>query len=652
MKKMLLLLILYAVYAAAAEKQGDPYANVEHFYLKNGMQVYLLADEKAENTSIELEVGVGYDIENSETYGLAHLVEHLVFRDRRVPYNDYLDFLEEEGATYVNGMTGPFQTRYLATIDSNRSYWIAEQFATMLFDKNVTKDDLEIERGALQTEIGEYTFLKKAAWHVFSFVRDVTPPQDDIYTDEFSLPPRKKPPAPYFAQVNNSRFDLDEVLRHYHQYYYPANVTLKIVGNFDSRTMKARISKSFGRFTREGNLTVKRPVYHPAMNQKPFTRFYDGGNENVGILGAKYLRDDYQKVIILEAYMESAASRLQRELRNERGQNYGVSAYMNHDRSAGIAGVYFDGLHEHFEENTRVVGDFLSEDAAALDRETIQQALDDYAREHYTSREHDSASLMRIIGELQTLRRDYGLKGTTPYTLFASITPAAFRSVVAQTLQPQARYTVIWREYYLFPLDLALLSTLFLILIIVAVFKTYRIDYRRLGLRYTKRDVTFERRLSNRFLGFLLIMFVLIVTSLAWEWIEYVVMLLVTGTPHYPATIDAPCSYPVMLFDWMLFLAFFVVVYKFGVRYFARLDVTGDALYLVGNNIRVIEKSRIISVESIAWHPRLFFKISGLFFMFWKPLVAVTLSDGSKLYLRAKNAAHLVEDLENALPAD
>ncbi len=93
MKKLLWLFIVWVYIALSlqAAEGNDPSKNVNYFKLDNGMQVYLLADPKAEKTRIRLTVGVGYDNETESNYGISHLVEHLVFRDRRVPHHDYLD---------------------------------------------------------------------------------------------------------------------------------------------------------------------------------------------------------------------------------------------------------------------------------------------------------------------------------------------------------------------------------------------------------------------------------------------------------------------------------------------------------------------------------------------------------------------------------
>jgi len=56
----LLLSVLYMLYAKETLQNSDPYKDIKYFQLDNGMQVYLLSDQKAERTSIQLSVNIGY----------------------------------------------------------------------------------------------------------------------------------------------------------------------------------------------------------------------------------------------------------------------------------------------------------------------------------------------------------------------------------------------------------------------------------------------------------------------------------------------------------------------------------------------------------------------------------------------------------------
>ncbi len=91
--RLFLVIMLLSVFSFAKVDIADPYKKIDYFELENGMKVYLLSDNKAVNTQISVEVNVGYDVEDAKNYGLSHLVEHIIFRDQRVPYHDYLDYI-------------------------------------------------------------------------------------------------------------------------------------------------------------------------------------------------------------------------------------------------------------------------------------------------------------------------------------------------------------------------------------------------------------------------------------------------------------------------------------------------------------------------------------------------------------------------------
>jgi len=96
---------------------ANPYKNLTHYTLSNGLEVYLLPDEKSKNIHIEVDVKVGMGVEDANNAGLSHLVEHIVFRDQRVEDSDYYDIIKDKGATFVNGYTTYYKTQYLATIN-------------------------------------------------------------------------------------------------------------------------------------------------------------------------------------------------------------------------------------------------------------------------------------------------------------------------------------------------------------------------------------------------------------------------------------------------------------------------------------------------------------------------------------------------------
>ncbi len=627
----------------------DPYKNIEYYTLDNGLQVYQLHDPKAENTQIKLTVNVGYDIEDKTNYGLAHLVEHMVFRDQRVPYHDYLDYIKEEGGTYVNGYTRRYETGYLTTIKSEKSYWIVKTFAKMIFDKNVTEEDIRVEKGALQTEIGESHWYYRPLWALKTFFEAITAPKEEFYQNAYGIPKEKELPPIYYAQENNKNFTLSELMKHYQNYYYPANMKLIVVGDFDPVKMKSVIQNSFGQIHKKGSKTVKEPKHKATLNHKPYRRFYEGGDFNGAYIGSKYIEDDYKKYLILGAYNSNLAQRLQQKMRNQDGKTYSVNASHFSEGKAAIATIYFDALHDQFEPNLKTVEEILQKDIENIDDATIKKALHAYETEYYASTEHDNESLMDLIYTAQYIREDFNISKQSAYEVFTSITPEEFKTVLKEVYTPENSYSIIYRDYYFFPMELGLLSLLVFLLFIFLYIKMHRFLLKKKGLLYTHREVLLQRRVSSRFVGFLLFVFTYILAGILSDWLKYLFSKFVLGDPFYILGIDVPYSYIATALDPLIYVLFFFILYYYLWRYYARIDVIKEGIVAIGNRVAFIAKEDIALLKVVPYKERKYTQTIGTALRFWRDLLKVELHSGECYYLRAAQAVHLKEDLEKAL---
>ncbi len=650
MKIVWILLSLLLTLYAQNSSRNDPYKNIEYFKLGNGMQVYLLADPKAEKTSVRLTVGVGYDNETADNYGISHLVEHLVFRDRRVPHHDYLDWFKDEGATNVNGYTGRYETTYLATVPAKKSEWAVQTFAQMLFDKNVTREDLEVERKALQTEIGEPRWYERPLTVLGEFFQKILPPREDFYAEEFGLPRDKPLPPLYLARENNRRFTLADVTARYEAYYYPANMKLAVAGRFDAKKMRETIKKHFGKVRRNGTQKVAEPYYTPKPNRKPYRRFYEGMYRNYAIIGAKYRLQSYKQFLILDAYSEALAQRLQQQLRNRDGKTYTVSEQGFSDKIAGAALIGFDGLHDVFSQNIAAAQKSIEADRKGMDPAAIRKALDWYEKRYYADMEHDTGTLTGLVETADYLRTDRNITDRTAYDIFKSITPEDFQKTVTETFRPENRYKFVAREYYFFPMDVVVISLVTLIIFIVIYIFFAKWQLRRRGVLYTYRDILFHRRLSSRMTGFLIFVLTGIIASVTYEWIKYLFFKWVMGDPRWLMTVDVPWSYLVTVLDALGYIIWFFLLYYHLWRYYATIFALRDKLIVVGNRIAVIEKDNIAEVGVVPRRARRKGAVTyGTAWRFRKPLTELKCKDGKICYLRAANAEHLKEDLQKWL---
>ena len=537
----LILFFLLSTSLYATEANKDPYENITYIKLENGFQAYLLNDDKAANTQIELTVDVGTDIESKETYGLSHLVEHMVFRDKRVPHRDYVDYIKEEGATYMNGYTTRYKTGYKAVINNNKSYWIVKTFSKMLFNKEVEMADLNSERGAVQTEIGAYKSIDKPLFYLKNFFELIAPPNKTFYEAEFSLKRAKELPPNYLQKLNNQQFTMKEILDHYDDYYYPANMTMKIAGNFDTAKMKNTIQNNFGSITKTGNKRAVKPTMTATLNNNPYYFFEEGGNENYGSIGAKFILDDYKKYLVLDSYMRNLATRLQQKLRNELGQTYSINSYEFGEGSARVITLGFDALNEKFETNIKAIKEMLATDIEHISDQTISKSLAQYNK-YYSSVEHNTKSLFELINTSQYLLEQHDIKESS-YSIFNSIDPEFFRTTIQDAFKDKNMYYSFYREYYFFPYDTVVLSILILVILLTFYFKLPHLDKLRNNNNFNYRNILLSRRLSNRFLGFIYILLIFIASTYIWEWIKFFILTYTTGNSDFLTTIDLPYSY-------------------------------------------------------------------------------------------------------------
>ena len=645
LNKLLLTLLLFFIPFQVNAESIDPYKNIKFFTLDNGLKVYLLSDEKAINTKVKVIVNAGKESETKENSGITHLVEHLVFRDKRIPHRDYLDYIEEEGATYINGYTRQYTTEYMATIKSDKSEWLVKTFAQMIFDKDIDQEDLEIERRALQVEIGELKggdYLKKT----FQYLGTLYPERENIFVQEFGLEKEKPFISSYYYKTNNQQFQLPELLDYYNDYYYPKNMTLEIAGNFNVDSMIELITSTYGKVQKKGTKTTKKPDKKGSLNHKPHIAYKSDSIEHRAYIGTKHLSHGYKEYLILDIYTQYLATKMQQLLRNKLGQTYSVNHFDFNRQNASVKGIYFETLKDNFEKSIQLVREKIAKDQQKISKEEIEEALKSYAL-NFESLEHDNRTLSTTIKSLKHQHEKYKLYTQTPYEVFKSITIEEFQNTINKTFIAENEYQFIYKEHYLFSLE-SLVLTLLTLIVFIFLFKKVMIShYKKIGKTiYTKRDILFSRRLRGMFFVIVQFIFIFIIALFIADWIEFYLYSLIMGNPYYATSVDLPYSRFLELGSFILYLIVFILV-KFLIlnKVDSRLDVTPNALNFIGGRWEELKKENILNIEIVPWSFNKRKDIKGFSLLFLKPLIKIE-TDEKVIYLRTNNAVHLKEDLD------
>ena len=212
--------------------QGPGVEGVTEYRLGNGLRVLLMPDATKATTTVNVTYMVGSRHENYGETGMAHLLEHLVFKGTPTIPNVFAE-LGRRGMRF-NGTTSFDRTNYYETFSADDASldWALRMEAERMTQSTFSKADLDTEMSVVRNEfeMGEndprrvlWKRLQALAfdWHNYG---------------NTSIGAR--------SDVEN--VDIDRLRAFYQSYYQPDNAALIVTGRFDAAKTLSLIVKYFG----------------------------------------------------------------------------------------------------------------------------------------------------------------------------------------------------------------------------------------------------------------------------------------------------------------------------------------------------------------------------------------------------------------------
>ena len=176
MKKLLLsgvlccsLLSLSSVYAQKKSETPKYITNVEgvkEYSLNNGLKILLIPDASQSNMVVNIVYNVGSRNEGYGEKGMAHLLEHMVFKSTK-NLGDIKKMLSDKGGN-ANGTTWLDRTNYYEVFPSNDENlkWSIEMEADRMINATILQTDLDKEFSVVRNEfeIINDTEIRKSQW--------------------------------------------------------------------------------------------------------------------------------------------------------------------------------------------------------------------------------------------------------------------------------------------------------------------------------------------------------------------------------------------------------------------------------------------------------------------------------------------------------
>lgn len=292
---VLLAVSTFAHSADAPPKLVTSIEGITEYRFDNGCKVLLFPDASKPSVTVNLTIFVGSRHEGYGEAGMAHLLEHMVFKGTPTTA-DIPKVLKDRGASY-NGTTWLDRTNYFETLpasDENLEFAIKLEADRML-NSFIKAEDLASEMTVVRNE----------------FERGENSPQNVLMERMFSAAFEWHN---YGKSTIGNRADIERVpveslRRFYKKYYQPDNAMLVVGGKFDPETALKLATKHFGSMPKPDRKLENTYTEEPAQDGERIVMLRRVGD--VAVVGGVYhipsgAHPEFEAIDVLESILTQA----------------------------------------------------------------------------------------------------------------------------------------------------------------------------------------------------------------------------------------------------------------------------------------------------------------------------------------------------------
>jgi len=217
--------------ALAAPQLVRTVEGIQEYRLANGLQVLLFADPASTTTLVNLVYRVGSRHEGAGEAGMAHLLEHLLFKGTP-SFSDIPKLMSERGVRF-NATTSTDRTNYFAGFNANPETlaFVLQLEAERMQQSRVETSDLAKEMPVVMNE------LQQGENNPMQLLRQ------RLNATAYRFHPYGKPTIGTQSDVEN--VPIESLRRFYKAHYRPDNATLIVAGQFDEAAVLAQLQQRF-----------------------------------------------------------------------------------------------------------------------------------------------------------------------------------------------------------------------------------------------------------------------------------------------------------------------------------------------------------------------------------------------------------------------
>ncbi len=224
--------VLGLLLAAALQLGGPGDGGVFQTELKNGLHVVVVEDKAAPVVQIATWYHFGSLDETKGKTGLAHALEHMMYRGTPNISASGLDDIVARLGAQMNGQTSYDYTQYYFVMPADKLDVGLYIEADRMQNASIRQADWDIEGGAVMNEL-----LGDEGSPFFSLLSQVR---------AAAYPGEPNGRTPIGSKSDVQRAKASDIAAYYHRWYAPNNATLVVAGDVDHEAVFARAEHFFG----------------------------------------------------------------------------------------------------------------------------------------------------------------------------------------------------------------------------------------------------------------------------------------------------------------------------------------------------------------------------------------------------------------------
>ena len=317
--------------------------NVDKITFNNGLNLVLTEMPGRKSASVGVWFKTGGRYENSSNKGIAHFLEHMIFKGSRKYSTDKIKRTIEGLGGNLNGFTSEELTCYLAKVPFKHAELTLEILSDISFNPKLEPKEIEKERSVILEEIKMYKdhpavyvneLLDKLMW-------PDNPLGDPIIGNEKTLLSLKR----------------EDLLSFKNEFYNPLNTIISVSGALKSKDIFKRSKNIFS-----GLKPLKKSKFIPVKNEcfSPRVNIFSKNTEQthlaIGLYGlARRHKDRYVLSVLNVILGGNMSSRLFDKVREKKGLAYEIASVAKYFQDTGMFEVHSGVKNENMSECIKVV---------------------------------------------------------------------------------------------------------------------------------------------------------------------------------------------------------------------------------------------------------------------------------------------------------